>query len=179
MVGNSPLATLSGQTGPYTLRNLTPHEVVLELGDGRRLRFPAAGVVPRLLLGEGSVETLRVIDPEHSGAAQADASTTQASTNTSQGCVDIPVAVGTQMVGLEPPLPPASPGTLLITSRVVAEHCPDRDDLVWPDDLLRDDDGQVVAARRLARRAPTRVPGQPEGSHTSREHERLEEEDKA
>lgn len=163
---------------PWTLVNLTPHEVVLELGDGRRLRFPAAGVVPRLLLVEGSVETLRVIDPEHSGAAQADASTTQASTNALQDCVDVPVSVGTRMVGLEPPLPPAIPGTLLITSRIVAEHCPDRDDLVWPDDLLRDDDGRVVAARRLARRAPTRVPGQPEGSQKSRESERSKEGDR-
>ena len=36
--------------------------------------------------------------------------------------------------------------------RVVAEHFPERADLVWPDDLIRDADGQVVAARRLARR---------------------------
>ena len=39
-----------------------------------------------------------------------------------------------------------------MTSRVVAEHFPERADLVWPDDLIRDADGQVVAARRLARR---------------------------
>ena len=39
-----------------------------------------------------------------------------------------------------------------MTSRVVAEHFPERTDLVWPDDLIRDADGQVVAARRLARR---------------------------
>lgn len=150
---------------PWHLVNLTPHEVVLELGDGRRLRFPAAGVVPRLLLEEECVETLRVIDPERVDAPQAG--------------VDVPLAVGTRMLGIEPPLPPAVPGTLLITSRVVAEYCPDRDDLVWPDDLLRDDDGRVVAARRLARRAPTRAPGQSQDFRASRGPERPEEGDKA
>ena len=37
-----------------------------------------------------------------------------------------------------------------MTSRVVATFHPDRTDLVWPDDLLRDEAGRVVGARRLA-----------------------------
>ena len=34
-------------------------------------------------------------------------------------------------------------------TRAVAEHFPDRTDLVWPDGLVRDAEGAVVAARRL------------------------------
>ena len=41
--------------------NLTPHDVVLDLGGGETLRIPAAGVVPRLLLSEGRQERLRVV----------------------------------------------------------------------------------------------------------------------
>lgn len=37
-----------------------------------------------------------------------------------------------------------------MTSRAVAEHFPGRADLAWPDDLIRDADGRVVAARGLA-----------------------------
>ena len=120
------------------LVNLTPHDVVLDLGGGETLRIPAAGVVPRLLLSEGRQEHLRVADP-----ARPDDET---------AARDVPLAVGAAWLGIDPPLPDPRPGTVYVTSRVVAEHFPERADLVWPDDLIRDADGQVVAARRLARR---------------------------
>ena len=120
------------------LVNLTPHDVVLDLGGGETLRIPAAGVVPRLLLSEGRQERLRVADPAHPGDGTA--------------VRDVPLAVGAAWLGIDPPLPDPRPGTVYVTSRVVAEHFPERADLVWPDDLIRDADGQVVAARRLAKR---------------------------
>ena len=122
---------------PRLLVNLTPHDVVLDLG-GETLRIPAAGIVPRLLLSEGRQEHLRVADP-----ARPDDET---------AVRDVPLAVGAAWLGIDPPLPDPRPGTVYVTSRVVAEHFPERADLVWPDDLIRDADGQVVAARRLARR---------------------------
>ena len=130
---------------PRLLVNLTPHDVVLDLGGGETLRIPAAGVVPRLLLSEGRQERLRVADP-----ARPDDET---------AVRDVPLAVGAAWLGIDPPLPDPRPGTVYVTSRVVAEHFPERTDLVWPDDLIRDADGQVVAARRLARRGDDPIGG--------------------
>ena len=124
--------------------NLTPHDVVLDLG-GETLRIPAAGVVPRLLLSEGRQERLRVADPARPGDGTA--------------VRDVPLAVGAAWLGIDPPLPDPRPGTVYVTSRVVAEHFPERADLVWPDDLIRDADGRVVAARRLARRGDDPIGG--------------------
>ncbi|SDN85896.1 hypothetical protein SAMN05216355_11913 [Actinomyces ruminicola] len=122
------------QREPLTLVNLTPHEVILHL-DGGPLRLPASDVVPRLLLSEGRQETLVVNDPEYPGEAAS--------------VREVPIAVGATWLGIDPPLPEPRPGTVYVTSRVVAEHFPERSDLVWPDDLIRDADGQVVGARRL------------------------------
>jgi len=47
-------------------------------------------------------------------------------------------------------LPPREPDTLLVVSRVIAEALPARDDLVFPDGLVRDACGVVVGARILA-----------------------------
>lgn len=60
------------------------------------------------------------------------------------------LAVGAAWLGVEPPLPEPRAGTVFITSRVVAEHFPERADLVWPDGLVRDERGEVVADRRFA-----------------------------
>ena len=38
-----------------------------------------------------------------------------------------------------------------VLSRVVKTALPDRDDLVVPDELVRDDAGRVVGCRRLSR----------------------------
>lgn len=48
-------------------------------------------------------------------------------------------------------LPPPEPDTLRVVSRIVAEAHPDRDDLVFPDDLVRDETGQVIGCRSLSR----------------------------
>lgn len=48
-------------------------------------------------------------------------------------------------------LPEPEIGTLFIVSRVIAEACPDRADLLVPDNLVRDGAGRVVGCRSLAR----------------------------
>lgn len=152
----------------FTLNNLTPHQVVLALADGTELRLPPSGTVPRLLLSQGSRQTLQVSRPPvpgepgegAPGASDApgasgtpdtpDAPDTSGTPDALTVVATVELAVGATVTGLEPPLPEPCPGTLYVTSRVVAEHHPERTDLVWPDDLQRDAAGQVTSARRLA-----------------------------
>ncbi len=44
-------------------------------------------------------------------------------------------------------LPERDPETILIVSHIVAQQNPDRDDLVWPGDLVRDEQGRVTGCR--------------------------------
>lgn len=44
-------------------------------------------------------------------------------------------------------LPDQRPGTFYIVSRAVAEACPDRPDLLFPYDTLRDQQGRIVGCR--------------------------------
>lgn len=143
----------------FTLNNLTPHQVVLALADGTELRLPPSGTVPRLLLSQGSRQTLQVSRPPVPGepgegapgaSDTSDASGTPDTPDALTVVATVELAVGATVTGLEPPLPAPCPGTLYVTSRVVAEHHPERTDLVWPDDLQRDAAGQVTSARRLA-----------------------------
>lgn len=48
-------------------------------------------------------------------------------------------------------LPPRRNGVQMIVSRMVAEENPDRDDLVFPLDLVRDDNGGVVGCSSFGR----------------------------
>ena len=63
---------------------------------------------------------------------------------------EVPIAVGATWVGVEPSLPEPRPGAVYVISRIVAEHFPERADLVWLDDLVRDEHGEMVAAHSLA-----------------------------
>lgn len=103
------------------LRNFTPHKVVLVKSDGDRIEIPPEGTVPRVRMEVR--ETGEVLG--------------------------VPV-VETVAAGVEG-LPEPRPGVYYIVSRAVAAACPDRDDLLVPDDLVRDGEGRVIGARRLAR----------------------------
>lgn len=127
----------------YRLVNLNPHEVVL-IGGGQQLVLPPSGTVPRLVLGGGTTVTV--------GALGAGGGTGE------ETPVTLSLTYGEGLVGLDPPLPDPQPGVLYVTSRVVAEHCPQRDDLVWPHELVRDTAGRPVGARGLATVGPP--PGQ-------------------
>lgn len=47
-------------------------------------------------------------------------------------------------------LPDPESGTIFIVSRAVAEACPDRKDLFFPDDTVRDEQGRIVGCKALA-----------------------------
>lgn len=127
----------------YRLVNLNPHEVVL-IGDGQQLVLPPSGTVPRLVLGGGTTVTVGAL-----GAGDGTGEETP---------VTLSLTYGEGLVGLDPPLPDPQPGVLYVTNRVVAEHCPQRDDLAWPHELVRDTAGRPVGARGLATVGPP--PGQ-------------------
>lgn len=112
---------------PVELRNLTPHEIVLETPSGT-LHLPPTGVVARCdttreVLGHVSVDEVNV-PITHVRV---------------EDCENIP---------------PPREGVMLIVSRIVAEARPDREDLLIPDDAVRDSDGRIVAVRALARINP-------------------------
>lgn len=48
-------------------------------------------------------------------------------------------------------LPEKQDDTYLIVSKVVADVAPDRDDLLYPDVVVRDDDGLIIGCQVLAR----------------------------
>lgn len=111
--------------GTYTLANYTPHSVTI-LSDDGPLSIPVSGPPARVGQTRGDLEPIRV------------------------GAFDISVGwsqIGTEVINL----PEVRPGQLIIVARMVAEAAADRSDLVFPDDLVRDDNGAVVGCRRLSR----------------------------
>lgn len=108
--------------------NLTPHIVRL-VGDGVTVELAPAGPPARVVLRPDRVDGAVRIGPLMVPLKRTAAS---------------PAVTG---------VPPRSPGVLLIVARAVAEALPDRDDLFYPHDTLRDDRGVVVGCRSLARPA--------------------------
>mgnify|MGYP001358469749 CR=1 FL=1 len=91
----------------------------------RGITFPAEGACPRCSVNRTQVDLIR-----HNG-------------------VDIPVT--RSIFGAVEGLPAHEAGTILIVSRLVADACPDRGDLYFPDDLVRDSDGKVIGANSLGK----------------------------
>ncbi|WP_320064282.1 hypothetical protein [Micromonospora sp. RTGN7] len=110
------------------LINLTPHVVRL-VGDAAMVEVPPAGPPARVVLrpdrADGTVRVGRLVVPLKRTAAS-------------------PLVTG---------VPERRPGVLLIVARAVAEALPERDDLVYPHDTVRDAAGVVVGCRSLARPA--------------------------
>lgn len=112
-----------------TLHNLTPHDVVILTDHGRLVLPPTTTVA-------------RVIDnPRPDGHLTIDD--------------HFPVELVATTPGNVIDLPQPKPGAVYVVSRLVAERCPHRHDLVYPADLVRTDDGTIIACRRLARLATT------------------------
>lgn len=132
-------------SGTVRLVNLTPHPITLQLVDGAGQHFPVTlppdGRVPRVEVFRDQVAVLgytptpdsyRVLDQAGDPA-------------------DLIIPVRQTSTGAITGLPDPEPGVLYIVSRMVAEAAPEREDLVFPDELLRDGEGRVVACTSLGR----------------------------
>lgn len=109
-----------------TVLNYTPHNPLRFFVDGdEAASLPAAG--PAIRLTESSAPAGRIRVDGH----------------------DIPVV--TMGYGTSDDLPDPRPGTVLVVSQLVCRAYPDRDDLVFPIDLVRNGSGDVVGCRGVAR----------------------------
>lgn len=106
------------------IKNLTPHAVNMMLED-REIVFSPEGIVPRC-----STSIERISDVEVDG-------------------ISIPITTSTfgEVIGL----PEKEDGVLLIVSALVANTCKDRDDLVIPNEAVRDDAGRIIGCKSLGR----------------------------
>jgi hypothetical protein len=123
---NAAVAAAVGSDSSVRLVNLTPHIVDLIPLSGDPIAIKIGGPAPRVLLDRIDLEPLRI-----AGA--------HIPTGWSRAGVDVNH------------LPDPEPDCLFIVSRMVAEAAAHRDDLVFPDDLVRDEFGAVVGCRRLSR----------------------------
>jgi hypothetical protein len=105
------------------LVNLTPHEVTILAGEATPfVILGPSGVVARCSV------TSRQLDPLFGV---------------------IPVA--TSELGEVTGLPEQEDGIALVVSRIVAEALPERSDLYFPGEVVRDEKGNIVACRGLCR----------------------------
>jgi hypothetical protein len=109
------------------IKNFTPHTVTI--------------------LDDNNVFNVIITIPS-SGVARC-SSTVEDAGCVMHGTTTVPVV--RQSLGTVEGLPEYVPGTYLVVSRVVAAACPDRLDLLVPDNLVRDSDGRIVGCRRFAR----------------------------
>lgn len=110
-----------------TLLNLTPHPVDIVMGD-------------RVVTVQPEPVTCRIEIVRQP----------QAPLQTENGPVDAFLVTNGETVDL----PPARPGVVLIVSRMVADANPDRADLVFPLDLIRDETGRIIGCGSLGRICP-------------------------
>lgn len=103
------------------IRNLTPHEVRVVLGNGNVLTFPASGEVARVASQTVQVDQLGAIPVVH--------------------------LVFGDVVGLPDP----EDEVINIVSSLVRAACPQRGDLLSPGELVRDEKGAVVGCKNLQR----------------------------
>lgn len=108
--------------GDVRLMNCTPHEITV-VGEAGEvvLTLPPSGMVARCSVKKEHVATLGV------------------------GNHNIPVSWVT--FGEVVDLPEPVDGVIYVVSRIVAEARRDRDDLLIPDDLVRDAEGRVIGCR--------------------------------
>ena len=105
--------------------NLTPHAVNI-VGDNNSVitTIPASGDVARCS------QTIDIVG------------------SITTGSVSIPVSSSSYGEVID--LPDPKPGYYYIVSRLVMSACPARQDLLCPNDLVRNDAGQVIGCRSLA-----------------------------
>lgn len=105
--------------------NLTPHAVnIVDNSDSVAITIPASGNVARCS------QTIDIIG------------------NITLNSVDIPIS--SSSYGEVVDLPAPQDNTYYIVSRLVMSACPARQDLLVPNDLVRDEAGRVIGCRSLA-----------------------------
>ena len=108
-----------------TIRNLTPHPIVIEIPSGERVTFPPEGIIPRV------------------------------SSKVAPCGEFLGVPLSETVFGEVEGLPEAEEGTILIVSGFVLDRVREsRPDVFRPDtgqDCIRNEKGQIVAVRRLTR----------------------------
>lgn len=102
--------------------NLTPHNVNIINKDGSIRTIKASGTVARCTQSTQVVDTID----------------------------NIPIT--STLFGDVVDLPLPQPDTMFIVSRLVLTACSDRDDLLVPNDLVRDDNGNIIGCKSLAMR---------------------------
>ncbi len=117
-------STSDVETPDVELVNLTPHDVVI-IGDGCRLVLTPEASPARCVIERTQVDQVMIGEQS--------------------------ISVYQSTVTDPPVLPGRRAGVLLVVSRMVAEAVPEREDLVFPDGLVRADDGSVIGCTALAR----------------------------
>ena len=107
-------------TDSISIVNCTPHTCNVVRKDGTVLDIPASGIVPRL---SQTQETVEMIDG---------------------------IQITRQSFGAIENLPAPQKGVRLIVSRMVAQACPERRDLLVPGPLVRGENGQPVGCQGLS-----------------------------
>ncbi len=114
------------------LVNLTPHEIYLMPEEGKILSIPSSGTVARCEVRREKIGSLSVDG------------------------IDVPVnkTVFGQVENLPEPEEDIIYIVFSIVAQAVAQSAPDRTDVVIVDDAIRNEKGQIIEARALARIAP-------------------------
>ena len=137
------------------LVNCTPHDIVIVIDDiiGDYLSsddteivsefyvIEKSGIVPRLKEVQKKVKTIRTT------ATRQDEVETDGYDNGWNITVDIMKKSFTEIEGLPEP----KENTIYIVSALVAGAAKNRDDLVVPNDIVRDDQGRIIGCRSLAK----------------------------
>ena len=106
------------------LVNCTPHDVSLITEKGN-ITFPRSGIIPRLTEQQNKINSINSNGIE----------------------IDIMEKSFNEVEGLPEP----QENTIYIVSALVAGAAKDRDDLVIPNDTVRDDQGRIVGCKNLAK----------------------------
>lgn len=102
--------------------NLTPHTINIVGADGQVVQsFPASGELARCS-----------VDREHVGEVNG-------------------IAVNRTVFGAVTGLPEQQEGVVYVVSALVAQAAKGRDDVLIPDDTVRDEQGRIIGCRAFAR----------------------------
>jgi len=138
-----------------TLRNLTPHPVVLHCADpfgGADHVYTIApeGLIPRV--ADEAVHTSPLgRDAEDGWFSPGDNAGWGTFDDFVQECPSGYLPLVLLSTGEVTDLPAPEDGVILIVSRVLAQALPSRTDLRFPHDAVRDEQGRITGVRALAR----------------------------